>query len=136
MNERAFIDSNVVLYLLSSDTAKADRAETVLAEGGIISVQVLNEVANVTQRKLGMSWAETDELLRTVRAVCAVEPVTLQTHELGCELAQRCKLSVYDAMIVAAAVQAGCERLFSEDMQHGLRVDGRLAICNPFIAAA
>jgi len=130
---RAFIDSNVALYLLSADTAKADRAEAVIAVGGVISVQVLNEVTNVMRRKLGMTWAETDEVLTGLRTACAVEPLTTQTHDIGRRLAERYGLSVYDAMIAASALLAGCDRLYSEDMQHGLLLDGQLRVCNPFI---
>lgn len=131
---KAFIDSNVALYLLSADTARADQAEAVIAAGGIISVQVLDEVTNVTRRKLGMTWTETDEVLAGLRSACAVEPLTTQTHDTGRRLAERYGLSVNDAMIAAAALLAGCNRLYSEDMQHGLLLDGQLRICNPFIA--
>jgi predicted nucleic acid-binding protein len=134
MSVKAFIDSNIALYLLSADTAKADRAEAVIAGGGVISVQVLNEVTSVTRRKLGMSWAETDEVLAGLRSACPVEPLTTQTHDTGRRLAERYGLSVYDAMIAASALLAGCERLYSEDMQHGLLLDGQLRICNPFAA--
>jgi predicted nucleic acid-binding protein len=131
---KAFIDSNIVLYLLSADAAKADRAEAVIAAGGSISVQVLNEVTSVIRRKLGMNWAETDEVLAGLRAACPVEPLTTQTHDTGRRLAERYGLSVYDAMIAAAALLAGCNRLYSEDMQHGLLIDRQLRVCNPFIA--
>jgi predicted nucleic acid-binding protein len=131
---KAFIDSNVVLYLLSADTAKADRAEAVIAAGGTISVQVLNEVTSVTRRKLGMDWAETDEVLAGLRGACPADPLTTQTHDAGRRLAERYELSVYDAMIAAAALLAGCNRLYSEDMQHGLLIDRQLRVCNPFIA--
>ena len=134
MSAKSFVDSNIVLYLLSASTAKADRAEAVLANGGVISVQVLNEVTNVARRKLHMSWVDVDEVLGVLRAVCLIEPLTVQTHEVGRRLAERYQLSVYDAMIVATALLAGCDRLFSEDMQHGLLLDGQLRICNPFIA--
>jgi predicted nucleic acid-binding protein len=130
----AFIDSNVALYLLSADAAKADRAEAVIAAGASISVQVLNEVTSVARRKLGMSWSEIDEVLAGLRAVCPVEPLTAQTHDAGRRLAERYGLSVYDAMIAAAALLAGCKRLYSEDMQHGLLIDRQLRVCNPFIA--
>jgi len=128
----SFLDTNVLAYLASADSAKARRAEQVLAEGGTISVQVLNELANVARRKMGLSWAETRGLLAPLRALLAVKPLTVETHELGLEVAERYGLSLYDAMIVAAALQAGCETLWSEDMQHGLVVEGRLRVTNPF----
>jgi predicted nucleic acid-binding protein len=65
-----FFDTNVLPYLLSGDASKADRAEALVAAGGIISVQVLNEFASVASRKLGMSWPEILEVLETIRAVC------------------------------------------------------------------
>jgi predicted nucleic acid-binding protein len=129
-----FVDSNIVLYLLSADTAKADRAEAVVAGGALVSVQVLNEVASVARRKLGMSWEETNEILSAVRSACPVVALTIETHDCGRRVAQRYGFSVYDAMIVASALQAGCMILCSEDMQDGLVVDGQLRICNPFTA--
>ena len=127
-----FFDTNVVLYLLSADTAKADRAEELLALGGTISVQVLNEFAAVASRKLRMSWTEIREVLAQVRAVCAVEPLTLETHERALRIAVRYRLSIYDALIVAAALLAKCQTLHSEDMQDGQLVERQLTIRNPF----
>ena len=126
-----FADTNVVLYLLD-DGPKADRAEAILAERPRISVQVLNEAMVNCRRKAGLDWDETGAFLAGVRALCPVEDVTLQTHDVGRALAERYGLSVYDAMIVAAALLAGCTRLWSEDMQDGLLVEGRLRIANPF----
>jgi predicted nucleic acid-binding protein len=127
-----FIDTNVILYLFSADAAKADRAEQIIGNGGIINIQVLNELAAVTQRKLRMSWTETNEILSVTQSLLSVEPLVIETHELGCEIAQRYQLSVYDAMIVAAALLANCSILYSEDMQHGLIVNKRLTVQNPF----
>lgn len=126
-----FADTNVVLYLLD-DGPKADRAEAILAERPRISVQVLNEAMVNFRRKAGLDWDETGAFLAGVRALCPVEDVTLQTHDVGRALAERYGFSVYDAMIVAAALLAGCTRLWSEDMQDGLLVEGRLRIANPF----
>lgn len=133
MGAEAFIDSNVVLYLLSADAVRADRAEATLAGGAVISVQVLNEVASVARRKLRMQWSSVDELLATLRAVCTVEPLTLATHDAGRRVAERYGLSGWDAMIVGSALLAGCTTLYSEDMQHGLLVDRKLRIRNPFM---
>ena len=127
-----FVDTNVVLYLASSDPQKADRAEAVLATGGTISVQVLNEIANVLRRKMQMSWPDTHLFLDMIRALLTVEPVTVATHETGLVVSERYRLSIYDAMIVAAALLAGCDTLVSEDMQDGLVIDGSLRIVNPF----
>ena len=129
---KTFIDSNVLLYLLSTDTDKADRAEEIVQTGGLISVQVLNEITNVARRKLTMPWIEINEILALIRLVCPTEPLTIETHDKGKLVAERYGLSVYDAMIVAAALLAGCETLYSEDMQDGQLIDQQLRICNPF----
>jgi len=127
-----FFDTNVVLYLLSADTAKADRAEDLIACGGAISVQVLNEFVAVASRKLRMPLAEVREVLSQIRAVCKVEPITTETHERALNVAERYGLSIDDALIVAAALLAGCTTLFSEDMQDGQVIDQHLTIRNRF----
>lgn len=132
---KAFIDTNVLLYLMSADTAKADQAEAVVRAGAVISVQVLNEITSVARRKLRMDWQEISDFLTLVRSLCPPEPLTIETHDRGRLLAERYSLSVYNAMIVSSALLAGCERLYSEDMQDGLVVDDQLHICNPFTRA-
>ncbi|MDP1524173.1 MAG: PIN domain-containing protein [Rhodocyclaceae bacterium] len=127
-----FFDSNVVLYLISEDESKADRAEELISQGGHISVQVLNESASVATRKLKMAHDEVREVLTTVRAICQVNPLTEETHDLGMQIAERYQLSIYDAMIAASALEAGCTTLFSEDMQDGLTINRTLKVKNPF----
>jgi predicted nucleic acid-binding protein len=126
-----FFDTNVLLYLLSADAAKADQAESLMADGGIISVQVLNEFASVALRKLDMPVAELREILEPVRSVCQVEPVTEDTHDRALSLVERYGFSFYDALLIAAALHAGCSRLYSEDLQHGQLIDRQLRIVNP-----
>ena len=130
----AFFDTNVVLYLLSADNAKADRAEELLAAGGQISVQVLNEFASVAVRKLRMPWPEIREVLAQVRAVCPVRSLTTATHERALQIAERYKTSIYDGLIIAAALLAGCSTLYSEDLQDGQVIERQLTIRNPFKA--
>ena len=127
-----FFDTNVLLYLLSEDPKKADRAEALVRQGGAISVQVLNEAANVARRKMRMDWRETREFLGALRGLLTVAPLTLETHELGLDFAERYALSTYDAMIAAAATLCGCARLWSQDMQDGMRIGERLRVANPF----
>lgn len=129
---RPFLDTNVLLYLLSGDEAKADRAEALLSRRGVVSVQVLNELANVATRKLGLSWRELGELLEAVRSACTVHSLTEEVHDHARQLAERHRLSFYDAVIVSSALLAGCRVLYSEDMHDGLKVDRSLTIRNPF----
>jgi predicted nucleic acid-binding protein len=127
-----FFDTSVLVYIASGDAAKADKAEATLAGGGIISVQVLNELTNVARRKMGMSWPDTHAFLNGLRSVLTVHPLTLNVHETGLGLAERYGFSTYDAMVAAAALHAGSPTLWSEDMQHGMKLEEGLRILNPF----
>lgn len=131
-----FLDTNLFIYLASKEQEKALRVEDLLQTECAISVQVLNEVANVARRKMRLSWQETLDFLGLIRGLTTVEPVSLDTHDEGLRIASRHQLSVYDGMIVAAALLADCETLWSEDMQDGLMIDNRLTIRNPFSTAS
>ena len=128
----SFFDTNVLVYLASGDAKKADRAEAAIAKGGSVSVQVLNELANVARRKMQISWDETHALLNMLRDLLTVHPLTVEAHETGLGIAERYGLSIYDAMIAASALHASCDTLWSEDMQHGLALKEGLRIVNPF----
>jgi predicted nucleic acid-binding protein len=132
MPSRPFVDTNVLLYLISTDVAKAARAERLLARRIVVSVQVLNEFANVARRKRSLDWAELAQVLAGIRQFADVRALTLDTHERGLSLAQRYQFGIYDAMIAAAAIEAGCETLMSEDFQAGQVLADRLTIRNPF----
>jgi predicted nucleic acid-binding protein len=126
-----FFDTNIILYLLD-DGVKCDQAEALLAQGGTISVQVLNEAMVNCLRKARMSQDEAQEFLQGIRQLCQVRDLDLRTHDVGLALQARYGFSVYDSMIVAAALIAGCEFLWSEDMHDGLLVESQLRIRNPF----
>ncbi|MER8481285.1 PIN domain-containing protein [Mesorhizobium sp. M1322] len=132
----SFFDTNVLVYIASGDSVKADQAEMAIAAGGAISVQVLNELSNVARRKMRLSWMETYAFLSTLRGLLTVHPITIETHETGLALAERYSFSIYDAMIAAAALHADCDTLWSEDMQHGMALDEGLRIANPFRPSA
>jgi predicted nucleic acid-binding protein len=101
----------------------------------VISVQVLNEITNVARRKMGLSWTETRAFLSMIRGLLPVQPLTIEIHETGLALAERYRLSIYDAMIAASALHADCDTLWSEDLHDGIVLDGRLRIANPFRAS-
>lgn len=132
---RSFVDSNVICYLFGADPAKAERAEALLAKGPEISVQVLAEVCNVASRKSRRTWDEIEEIITTVSEVCEIVPLTETVQATARAIAARTGYTIYDAQILAAAAQAGCAIVWSEDMQDGHRLTvGRvdLEIRNPF----
>jgi predicted nucleic acid-binding protein len=127
-----FLDSNVLVYAFSDDP-RAAAAQALLGRGCAISVQGLNEFANVARRKLGKSWEELRGDLAAIREVCrTVVPIGLDTHEAALRLAERHGFAFFDALMAAAALQAGSATLWSEDMQDGMVIDGTLRIANPF----
>ncbi len=132
MTPTVFFDTNIPLYLFAGDDAKASRAEDLLTEGGIVSVQVLNEFVAVARRKHGAQWPAVEAGVAALRQVCRVEPLTLETHERAVALARRYDIPIYDATIAASALIAHCTTLYSEDFQHGQVLEG-LKIVNPFV---
>jgi predicted nucleic acid-binding protein len=127
-----FLDTNVLVYAVTTDP-RAAAARTLLARGCVTSVQALNEFANVARRKLGMSWREVREALAAVRTLCrAILPVDIETHMDALRIAERHGYAVFDALMIAAALRAGCTVLYSEDMQDGMAIDVRLRIVDPF----
>lgn len=128
----SFFDSNVLIYTISSDERRRRLARALVDDGGTISVQVLNEVANVARRKLGLGWSDTRVLLGPFREALTICDLTAAIHDHGLRLGERYGFAIYDSMIVAAALAASCDTLWSEDMQNGLVVEDRLTIRNPF----
>jgi predicted nucleic acid-binding protein len=128
----SFVDTNVLIYVASNDPVRSQRAEKIISDGGTISVQVLNEIANVARRKMRLSWNETHALLALIRGLLEVRPLTVEIHEKGLALAERYRFSIYDAMIVASALNAECNILWSEDMQAGIKIENKLRVLNPF----
>jgi predicted nucleic acid-binding protein len=129
---KAFFDTNIIVYAQQSGI-KAETARKVLDQGGVVSVQVLNELASVLSRKFQKSWPDVEDALADVlELVDQVLPLTLDTHKQGVALAITHSISIYDALIIAAALDANCDRLFSEDIQHGRKFGG-LEIVNPFL---
>ena len=133
MSGRSFFDTTVLIYSISSEQPRAAMAEKLLAGGGWISVQVLNEFAAVARRKLDMSWEETREALLAIRALCETPtPLSIETHQAALEIAARYGYQIYDALILAAALESHCDILYTEDMQNGQSI-GPLIIRNPFL---
>lgn len=136
---RGFLDTNILVYWLQ-DSDRAKVVDSLLERRCVISVQVLNELANVMRKKSPMNWAELTTLSQSLIKICEVTDLTVNMHQLSIALAERYQFKIYDANIVAAAAHTRCEVLYSEDMQHGLNVKipsqfggGSLSIKNPFL---
>jgi len=133
MDDRAFFDTNVFVYALVQDDPRSDEAEKLIAEGGTVSVQVLNEFAAVVRRKTKMPWDEVRFAIESIKALCPDPlPVTIDTHGEALAIAEGYGYKIYDALIVASALEARCTILYSEDMQDGQVIDETLTIRNPF----
>jgi predicted nucleic acid-binding protein len=133
MPGKAFFDTNVLIYAIAEDDSRSRRAEELLARGGMISVQVLNEFVSVVRRKMRMPWKEVKEALQAIRILCpGTASLTIDTHEEALRIAEYYRYGIYDALIAAAALEGGCVTLYSEDFQDGQIIDGQLTISNPF----
>jgi predicted nucleic acid-binding protein len=133
MNDKAFFDTNVLICVVGEREQRTIRAEALVASGGVVSIQVLNEVAAVARRKLGMTWEEIEDALAAIRVLCpSPMPITVETHEASLRIAAKYEFHIYDALIVASALEAECTTLYSEDLQDGQVIDGHLTIRNPF----
>jgi predicted nucleic acid-binding protein len=130
----SFLDSNVILYSLSREDTKHHRALELLATGGVISTPVLGEVANVMRRTLGYEIPAIRAVLLRLMGEARLHPVAPSTVLRALDVAQRFGFSFYDSLIVAAAQEAGCKILYSEDLQHGQALDRGLTVINPFLA--
>jgi predicted nucleic acid-binding protein len=132
-NGKAFFDTNILVYVVAQQDGRTASAEALVAGGGVVSVQVLNELASVARRKLGMTWDEIGEVLGAIRVLCpSPVPLTIETHEAGLRIAAEYQFHIYDALIAASALEAECTTLYSEDLQDGQIIDGTLTIRNPF----
>ena len=137
MSDSAFFDTNVLVYVVGQKDERTAKAEALVANGGVVSVQVLNELASVSRRKLGMSWEEIRDALAAIRVLCpSPRPLTIDTHDVGVRIAHTYGFPFCDALIAAAALEAECTTLYSEDFQDGQVIEGRLTVRNPFVRDA
>jgi predicted nucleic acid-binding protein len=127
-----FLDTNVLVYAFTTDP-RAGAAQALLGRGCVTSVQALNEWTNVARRKLGMTWHEVRDALAAIRTLCrTILPMDLETHQDALGIAERHGYTIFDALMIAAALRAHCAVLYSEDMQDGMTIGGRLRIVDPF----
>jgi predicted nucleic acid-binding protein len=132
MNAKAFLDTNIIVYAFTSNDPRSEKAEALLAAGGVISVQVLNEFVNVSRRKNRRGWGEIQDALNVLKTLLdPPQPLTIEVHEAAIGIARDYGFNFYDSLIVAAALRAGCSVLYSEDLHHGQTIE-RITIHNPF----
>lgn len=133
MPDKAFFDTNVLIYAVAENDPRGLRAEALLASGGVVGVQVLNEFLSVARRKLRMPWRDVIEALDAIRVLCPSPiPVTISTHENALTIAEKHGFEIYDALVIAAAMEGRCTTLYSDDLQDGQVIERKLTIRNPF----
>ena len=138
MSADFFLDTNVLVHAFgtkaqASPEIRTEIAQEIVARGGAISVQVLNEFARVASRKALLGWDRIAGLLGVIKELCDPPvPINLEIHESAVRLSRKFGFNIYDSLIIAAALRAGCKTIYSEDMQHGQVVEG-IRIENPFL---
>jgi predicted nucleic acid-binding protein len=138
MTANTFFDTNVLIYALTARASskpdpRSEIAEKALSLGGVVSVQVLNEFADVASCKFKQGWNVIEQYLEVIDALCGrAVPLTVETQIGAIDISRRYGFRIYDSLILAAAQQAGCSTVLTEDMQHGQTI-GNLTIVNPFI---
>lgn len=132
MPGKIFIDTNVVIYALGQASTKAHLAVPLFVGYPSISTQVLSETANVASRRLGLSVLEIRKLINSLEVMCRIEIISLTTIHKALDIRERYSFSWYDSLIVATALEVGCDILYSEDMQNGQEIEGRMRVVNPF----
>ena len=129
---KPFFDTNVLVYAYSEAGLRSRVADELMTRRGIVSVQVLNEFVAVFRGKLRRSLNEVRHALGSIEVLCpSPVPVTLETHKTALGIMTRYGYGIYDALVIAAALEASCRTLYSEDMQDGQTIE-KLTIRNPF----
>ena len=128
-----FVDTNVLIYALDATDPKSAIAERLIEHRPTLSVQVINEVVSVQTKKLRRPMRDALNVAAYLMQRCQVVALTVADIELSHKLITDHNFSMWDSLIVASALNANCITLYSEDMQHGQIVHGKLTIQNPFL---
>jgi predicted nucleic acid-binding protein len=133
MSAFPFLDTNVVLCAFTPSGDKTITAERILLQGGVVSVQVLNELTSVSCTKFKMRWSEVKQVILSTTMMCPnPSALTYETFLQAQRISERYGFSIWDGLIIASALDAGCTTLYTEDLQHGQVVEG-VRIENPFL---
>lgn len=127
----AFFDTNILLHILERSGRKYELAIWLVDKGGVISVQVLNEFVNSAWKKFRFPYVKSAQFLLELKENLRVVSLTSASHERALEIALANDIGIYDANILAAAQLAGCNVLYTEDLNNGQRIGG-VTIVNPF----
>ena len=127
----AFIDSNVLIFLTTTQKVKQDKAMALLADQAVVSVQVLYELIDIS-RADGLDWTRTGDFVEVVATLAKVQSLTLETNRLARRIGEKYDLTFHDGMLVASALEAGCDTIYSAELPAGMRFEDKLVVVNPF----
>ncbi|MBY0433788.1 MAG: PIN domain-containing protein [Cyclobacteriaceae bacterium] len=130
-----FVDSNIALYILDKGSPKFSKAKALLVDRPCISTQVVAENIHVCVRKLRLSKNFALAHANSLRQACSVKDITNAVLTQSVFIFERYGYTIFDSLIIASAISANCATLYSEDMQHGHVVEGKLTIINPFLTS-
>lgn len=137
MSDSIFLDTNILVYAYSdTELQKQTIARKLISENiSFISTQVLQELSNTLSRKFKKSWPEITEAVKEVSLSNLVHANSEATIQHAIKIAEQYKFSFYDSLIIAAALECKCSKLYSEDMSHGQLIEKQITIVNPFASS-
>ena len=135
MKDKIFLDSNILIYSYSSTEPDKQiiSRELIKLNDTYISTQVLQELTNTITRKLKFSYTDAINVINESEQNNNLHINTKNTVLKACSIAGKYGFSFYDSLIISAALESGCQILYTEDLHHNQTIEGKLKIVNPFV---
>jgi len=135
MTARVFLDTSIIIYSYSQDEPDKQQCAIKCIQTGTpwISTQVLNETINTLSRKFSLDYAQIGAIVDELMQQFQIAVVSTSTIQLALDIAARYRYSYFDSLILASALEVGCDRLYSEDLQDAQQINNQLTITNPFL---
>ena len=135
MKDKAFIDTNIILYAYSEDEVHKQQIANLLIfseENPMISNQVISEISNILFKKFKLDFLKIEEVILELTNIFTISPITLSAQIKALRIKEKYSLQYYDSLIIATAIENKCTKLYSEDLQDKQLIDNQLLILNPF----
>lgn len=136
MQDKIFLDTNIIIYAFSEDEVEKQSVALKLLDkqddNVLISKQVINELTNIFLKKFKLSSNQVEAAILELDTIVNIADFDLSTQIKALHIKDKYNLQFYDSLIIATALENRCTILYTEDMHHDLLIENRLKIVNPF----